>query len=239
MKIENGGVSPSSQFINELTACLPKNQAEILIQIYCAETFPKFRYLFAEKMVMESEEAPSGITKSKASPQSGSQKELGPRQVHLIARTQIHYYLFLTLTLARTPVSIKELRLSSFLNKLSARKTMDALSDLVEAKVVRQIETDHFQAVALDVRFPPRSDSIGDLYGKMDAWDLDFGDAMDFSSVIRKSMIRRVSFRYMHLFLKQIDILFELIKASDELDPRFNNQVIQFIVSFKKGELPG
>ena len=57
--------------------------------------------------------------------------------------------------------------------------------------------------------------------------------------LINKMIVRRVSGRYLALVRKQIDVLFELTKTSDEVDSRYNENVLQLKVSLRQGKLPG
>jgi hypothetical protein len=73
----------------------------------------------------------------------------------------------------------------------------------------------------------------------MDSWDREFSQGMKFETLLTKKLIRRISPRYISLLLNQFSVLFQSVKASDEIDSRHNSEVVQLAVSFSKGKLPG
>ena len=73
----------------------------------------------------------------------------------------------------------------------------------------------------------------------MDEWDGEFSTIFDLNEFARKVFIRRVSYRYLGLIKNNLNNLFDLIRASDELDSKYNNKIIQFSVSVNEGEIPG
>jgi hypothetical protein len=62
---------------------------------------------------------------------------------------------------------------------------------------------------------------------------------MGLDLLVNKMIIRRVSGRYLVIIRKQLEVLFELVKSSDETDIRFNDQVLQLKVALRQGKLPG
>jgi hypothetical protein len=63
--------------------------------------------------------------------------------------------------------------------------------------------------------------------------------AMKFETILTKKIIRRISPRYFGLLRNHFELIFESVKASDEIDIRHNSDVVQLAVSLSKGKLPG
>jgi hypothetical protein len=113
------------------------------------------------------------------------------------------------------------------------------LKQLSGAALVRVAE-EGFEAVSIESRFPDAyNDELKAAYAKFDLWDEEFGARMGLDLLVNKMIIRRVSGRYLVIIRKQLEVLFELVKSSDETDIRFNDQVLQLKVALRQGKLPG
>lgn len=232
MKIEKGNVTPTPDLVSEIAAGVSPEHSERLIQIYCANLFPKFRHIF------QVDEAYKPSPKSN-DPKKRHQKTLNHRQVHALSQSRAHYYLFLVLTLARTSLSQTQLR-ERLTNEFKSMELMtDALEELKSANLIHYPQPQSVQASITDIRFPARTETLAKSYEAMDDWDKTFGEAMEFSNVLQKAITRRISVRYLDILERQMNLFVDLIKSSDELDSRFNNEVVQLKLSFKKGRLPG
>lgn len=227
MRLEQGGL-PSEKVAQEIASALKGELADRLILAYCRCLFPKNSYLFeapaAKKEPAQAEKTyvPSG------------QKELSLKQVAVIAASKANYHLFLAATLARRLVKEKE-----FHEWFNPRELAVSLKQLGEAALVRVTE-EGFEAVSIESRFPDAYNSeLKAAYSKFDLWDEEFGARMGLDLLVNKMIIRRVSGRYLVIIRKQLEVLFELVKSSDETDVRFNDQVLQLKVALRQGKLPG
>lgn len=232
MRLEQGGL-PSEKVVNELASAIKGEAAEHLILKYCTLLFPKHERLFS-------------INEKKAQPSTGAfekqsnelkkampaQKELSMRQVMAIASSKSTYHLFLLLTLSRRPILEAEL--------FSLSKSFQAALRTLASVDLLNVSDDGVEAKSIESRFPDSyNQELKDAYTKFDEWDEDFGIAFGFDLLLNKMLIRRVSGRYLSIIQTQLESLFELIRASDELDYKYNDQVLQLSVTMRKGKLPG
>jgi hypothetical protein len=101
-------------------------------------------------------------------------------------------------------------------------------------------EQGRFVRTAMELRFPEAyTTELKEAYVKFDRWDQNFGKKFNLEQMVNKMLVRRVSGRYLSLVRKQLDLLFELTKTSDEVDDRYNENVLQLMVSLRQGKLPG
>lgn len=235
MKIEKGDAFPSSQLLNQIAKSLPQEESHFLIKVYCAEQFQDFDFLFNVQDSINNRASNLKLNADipKVSELSQGRPELSPRQVNLLARGPQFYYIFVLCTLARNALSPEDL--NPYFSKKVIQETVDVL--LSENILVRTEKG--LTSFAPDVRFPPDSESLAGCYQKFDQWDVLFAEQFEMSEVISKMLIRRISFRYLGLIQKNLEVLFDLIRASDEMDSRHNSHVIQLQVQLKKGVLPG
>lgn len=226
MRLEQGGV-PSEKVTQEIASALKGEWADRLILAHCRCLFPKNTYLFEAPAPKKAEAAPKAYVPS-------GQKELSLKQVAAIAASKTNYHLFLMATLARRLVKEEE-----FLEWFSARELSSSLKQLGEAGLVRVTE-EGFEAVSVESRFPDAyNEDLRAAYAKFDLWDEEFGARVGLDLLVNKMLIRRVSGRYLLIIRKQLDLLFELVKSSDETDVRYNDQVLQLKVVMRQGKLPG
>lgn len=229
MRLEQGGI-PSEKVVNELASSLKKDWGDRLILAYCQSLFPRQSYLFtAPTVAQEPEEEVSARDAS-----GDSQKELTPRQVAALAYNENTYHLFLLSTLARRAIRISEVE------KWFSQKSLSAsLKSLTDAGLV-SLQKGAFEHTAVELRFPAAYNAeLKEAYAKFDLWDESFGRKYGLEQLLNKMIVRRVSGRYLTLLRKQLDVLFELTKTSDEVDQRYNENVLQLKVSLRQGKLPG
>jgi hypothetical protein len=234
MRLEQGGL-PSEKVVKEIAEALG-GQGDSLILSYCRALFPKNAYLFAEAPSAMGRKKPKsmGAPSVAASPVMGAQKELSPRQVAALAARSEAYHLFLLATLARRPLKREELA------RLFSLKSMEeSLSALKEVELLKESE-EGISALSVEAKFPePYNKDLKLAFKQLDQWDESFGAEFQLESSINKMQIRRVSSRYLNLINKHIELIFDLVRSSDESDIRFNDQVVQFKVQLKRGNLPG
>ena len=156
------------------------------------------------------------------------------KQVAALVHSEATYHIFLLSTLAR-----RAIRLSEVEKWFSAKSLANSLTVLSDAGLV-SVSKNGFEHTAVELRFPDAyNDQLKDAYAKFDIWDESFGKKYGLEQLINKMIVRRVSGRYLALVRKQIDVLFELTKTSDEVDSRYNENVLQLKVSLRQGKLPG
>jgi hypothetical protein len=232
MRLEQGAL-PSEKVVNELASTLKKDWADRLILAYCESLFPKQAYLFTH-IATEDEPADELAPRESSSASPEGQKELTPRQVAMLAQNEATYHLFLLSTLARRAIRINEVERWFSVKALNA-----SLKLLGEAGLVN-VSKGEFEHTAVELRFPEAyNNDLKDAYAKFDAWDESFGRKYGLEQLLNKMIVRRVSGRYLALVRKQLDVLFELTKTSDEVDQRYNDNVLQLRVSLRQGKLPG
>ncbi|NUM87814.1 MAG: hypothetical protein HUU37_01285 [Bdellovibrionales bacterium] len=231
MRIEREGALPSAKVMREIASALPEKAGEALVLGYCREQFPEHGFLFPERAFsVEAEPPPAGA------PADGQtkQKELSLRQVATIVKSENHYYTFLLLSLARTPIRLAEIQ-----EHFPARLVPPVLEDLLRERIILE-RGGSYSAVSVETRFPEAyNEELKRAYARMDEWDVDFGKRFQLEPFVNKMMIRRVSPRYLGIIRHQLEGLFDLVRSSDENDARFNESVIQLRVNLRKGRLPG
>jgi hypothetical protein len=229
MRLEQGAL-PSEKVTRELAAVLKGEWPDRLVLAHCRALFPKNTHLFSPPAGSEASASPA----KKAPGGSQGQKELSLKQVALLASSELNYHLFLLSTLARKPISEKEL-----MQWFPAKALSVALKELGDAGLVQKVGGG-FEAVSVESRFPEAyNKELKEAYAKFDLWDEAFGGRFGLDFLMNKMLIRRVSGRYLVIIRKQLDLLFELVKGSDELETRFNENVLQLRVVLRQGKLPG
>lgn len=227
VKIEKNICLPSNILINQMANGLPKEKAEELIQAFGQTIFPQYGYMFAGGKSKK-------ILKTKTSKKleiSSGQKVLSIKQVSSLATRKENYYLFLILTLSRTPIEIEELK--------SLKNFKKVIKDLTDSGIV-VVEDNQVRSTASEFKFPKEKDTqLEAMYAQFDLWDIDFSTDFNFETLINKMMTRRISPRYMSVILKQIDGLADLVRLADESDQTHNTEVIHLHLKVQKGELPG
>jgi hypothetical protein len=229
VKIEKNVVIPSSHLINQIAKSIPKVDAESLIRSYCKMQFENFKYLFNHSEFETITESKTNIVK-KAKLHQG-QKELTEAQVAALALKKENYHLFLLITLSRRPLT--KIEFAKYINLTKGIKV------LIENKIVI-FHGDAYVSASNEFVFPKAySESLKKHYELFDKWDADFENHFGLEKIINKMMIRRISPRYLILIQKQIELLMDLIRASDETDISINDQVIQLQMSLSGGKIAG
>ena len=227
VKIESGKVIPTSTIVNQIAKALPNELAEELIKSFCSQLFNDYSYLFDENVHSQNKTEPN-LTRQV----SQGQKELSLLQVHSLAKSKNHYYLFLILTLSRRPIEVHELKKFSNLNKI--------LKDLEQSEIIIK-NKDSIEARSQEFIFPKvnTDKSLQDIFNQLDQWDNILHQEFEFEKLVNKSMIRRISPRYASVMLKQIDAFTEFVRCSDEFNQKYNSDVISLQINLSLGKLPG
>lgn len=235
MRIEREGALPSAKVVREIASALPEVEGEALVLGYCRDIFPEHSFLFPERgSSPQASKDQAEDAAPVANTSHGKQSELSLRQVSTIVKSENHYYTFLLLSLARTPIT-----LAQFQEHFPAKVVQPVLDDLLKERIITESKS-MYSAVSVETRFPEAyNDELKRAYARMDEWDVDFGKHFQLEQFVNKMMIRRVSPRYLGIIQHQLEGLFDLVRASDENDSRFNESVIQLRVNLRKGRLPG
>jgi hypothetical protein len=233
MRLEQGGL-PSEGLVKELAQALKGEWEDRLVLAYCRALFPKKSYLFGANNAGPAKTAvPAARPDADRAPKTG-QKELTLKQVAALTQTETGYHIFLLSTLARKPIPIDELRQWFSVKALEA-----GLKSLISVELIRE-SPEGIEAIALEAKFPDAyNEELKASYEKFDKWDESFGAQLGLEAMINKMQIRRVSGRYINIIRKQLDVLFELVRSSDEMDARYNDKILQLKVVLRQGNLPG
>lgn len=247
MKIEGGRALPSPAVISSIASLMKPEQRARLIRAYCKSLFPQDASLFTDYTPQSSH---SSSTKKKNTPAPGKineaeltlikQRYLTEAQIACLTRSKIHYYVFLILTLSRRPVSMTELK--ETLKAETPRFAQDfkaALEDLEKSKLAH-IQGDQADCSTKEMKFPSAdTESLKKLYARIDQWNAEFSADLQFEQPINKMLVRRVSKRYHTLLMAQTQLIIDLLKASDEVQQDYNDEVLMLNFTIAKGQLPG
>lgn len=237
MKIEGAKALPSPVMISAIGAALKPTDADRLTLAYCATIFPGQQKLFRLHSVGAATPVPAASKTASDAPALVKQQYLTEAQIAALARSELHYALFLILTLARK--AIDETQLAVLLKPANGSLPF-ALAELEEAKLIRREEDGGIRTIASEMRFPKaETASIQKLYDQVDRWNLEFDKKMEFESLLQKMMIRRVSARYFGVILGHANVMLDLIRASEEIDADYNDDVLMLNFSLSRGRLPG
>lgn len=235
MRLEQGGL-PSEGLVKEIAQAVKGDWEDRLVLSYCRSLFPNKAYLFPEasstrgKVSSELTE-PEPLKSIVGKP---STKELNLKQIAAISQHEHVYHLFLLVTLSRRAIPLEELRQWFSVKALEA-----AVRALEQVDVIKQSK-EGIESIAKEARFPEAySADLKASYEKFDKWDESFGTQLGLEIVINKMQLRRVSGRYISIIQSQLDVLFELVRSSDEMDSKFNDKILQLKVVLKQGTLPG
>lgn len=222
IKCLQGKLTPSSGIVNQMALALNTHDGEELIKAFCVLRFPKFDHLF-----------PHEIDHKPASPLKEfiPKKELTARQVAMIAKTETHYHLFLLLSLARFPLKTTEIETIFKINM------HEIINDLLLVKII-YLDKNHLSPTHTDISFPS-SPSLKKYYKNMDEWDKNFGHLFLFTPELKKTHLRRISWRYLNLIKAHLQLLFDTINSADEIDSKHNDEVIYLQVVLKSGKMIG
>lgn len=233
MKIEGNKVLPSPKIISSISVTLPEEFSDQLVVAYCETIFPTKRLLFQK---MKKPTAPTAhATKAvKTLPTLVQQQYLTESQVGIIGKSQQHYYVFLAVTIARGSILIPELK-----KKLKIKDMKSILEDLIVAKLVT-CENNYVTSISNEMKFPTDvSVTLRKTYDQIDAWNIQAAQYFDFANSMQKMIIRRVSPRYIELILNQANGLFDILRAADETNQSYNEEVMMMNLTISQGKLPG
>src|SRR5262245_20314352 len=100
MRIEGGKALPSPAMITAIGAALEPTDADRLTLAYCATLFPNQQKLFKFQSVGAAAPVPASAKPVADAPALVKQQYLTEAQIAVLARSELHYALFLILTLA-------------------------------------------------------------------------------------------------------------------------------------------
>ncbi len=235
MKIEGSRVLPSAHMVSAIAETLDPDHQQTLIISFCQTLFPTHSAIFNSSK-------PSGRRRRAAELRVPNQQDvtlikprwLTPAQVAAVAKSKVHYFVFLILTLARSPISTLEL--ANILNSADLKRPLDDLSALKLAS----LSGDRVTCIAKELKFPKAdSPAIQGYYEAIDIWNLEFAKEMKFNQSIDKMFVRRVSSRYVPLLAMHAQLMFDSLKAFDEVDQSYNDDVVMVNCSISLGQLPG
>jgi hypothetical protein len=235
MKIEGGKIIPSSQIVSALCSALEDSAAESLMLAYCETIFPQRASVFQKmKKRTKPEKAVATSAPQDTSALKGHQKYLTPAQVACIGKSRSHYYAFLILTLAREPITLVQLA-----DYFKGEKLDLILKDLEKSKLIMNTDDD-IRSISNEMRFPEAQTATEKkLYEQIDVWNANFQQVMGFDTFLQKMLLRRVSTRYLSLIQSHLNVLFDLVRTSDEVEQDHNHEVLMLNVSLQRGQLPG
>ena len=232
-RIENDKTSPSQKVVNSICSLLEKKYADQIILAYCQQLFPQNSYLFNyeddEKDKETLEEIKSDLKLKKV-----EQQELSLRQVNSIGKSNIHYFIFLIITLSRKSVTYESLE-----KRIGDEGFSKAISDLSDSKVIA-LKDGRLYSISSEMRFPkPESSQLRSLYAKLDGWDKDFSNFFTFNKNQDKFLIRRVTTKTKKIVESHCNLIIDLLKNSDEDRPELLDDVVIFNLNMLSGKLPG
>lgn len=233
-KILKGQATPTIDIIGQFSLALPEFADELTIA-YCKDMFPQKEYLFHQQTeqktdVMTTENNLGDLRQNLRSTKSSV---LSEHQIATLCKNKENYFLFLICTMARKPILISELTLL-----MGDKTTESAISDLVESGIILS-SPNGYQTFNTEIKFPAKSKFNENNYKKLDKWDLEFTSVMNMDLLVSKTLLRRVSPRYLGLINGQIQLLLESLRLSDESETKYNSEVVQLSISLFQGKLPG
>lgn len=234
MKIEAGQVVPSHKIVHQIAALVSPGLADELICEYCRAMFPSHGHLFQSSQRAALPSAPREFVAAASSVAAPfRQLELTERQVACIARSSGHYFLFLLVTLARYPIEKK---------KIVARygfKSIDRLiADLVDVKLLGLDAEGRLVPNYPEYKFPKaETDSLKKHFALMDEYDREKIEFFGLTKIRRGQFFRRISPRYVQLIQQNLELTFQMIRMSDESDPRHNTEAVSLAIALHSGPL--
>lgn len=235
MKIEAGQLLPSSDLINQMAKILGEEVGSDLVRAYCQDQFPQHPNLFSGAKAPKENIKKILDVENSVQNRNFGQKDLNLRQVASLAKSLHHYWVFVLATMSRRALTLKEIN-----EAFPEADVPGILRDLVKEKILIMHKEDQIEASYPDIRFPKATtEDLKNQYRRFDQWDQQLVMSSLFQQVFKRTLLRRISPRYLHLAEKQLETLVEMIKSSDEVDPKYNEDVIYLELLFKKGRLPG
>jgi hypothetical protein len=241
MKIEGGKITPSPQVISSMCAALDEEDAQNLMLAYCETLFPERAQLFQKmaknsaKQKLNDRPLPTEETTSAIS----RQKFLTPLQVATISESKGHYFCFLILTLSRSPITLSQIK-SRFPILFADHDIVKSITDDLERVKLIHKENDRVRSISSDMKFPlAETAAQKKQHDAIDLWNLTFYQDAGFEVLHQKMLLRRVSSRYLTVIEAHIKVLLDLVRASDEIDSEYNDDILMLNISLQKGDLPG
>lgn len=219
-KMINQTEKPSPNFIDTLLAMSDNDKKETLIKIYGELMFPKNYQVSAAAQGVK-------FIRQKIS------AELTEFQINEIAKSKIHYYLFLILVL-----KADKLKATILKKQFGNLDTIDVvIDDLVNAQVLIK-HNGYLYSVSPNVKFPPaNTDKIKKFYQQFDDWDKSFPTTFNFEKLIEKTIIRRISARHVPVIQKQLENALDTIRTSEmSLLMRDEEPIIFLQMNLSKGK---
>lgn len=239
MKIESDLHTASANLVDQIAKCLDASERDDLIRQHCRSIFPEYTYLF------QTESIDKGAAVGTSTPVNRA-KELTHRQIACLAKSEDHYHIFLLLCLARRSLSRNELvtpKKRDLADEII--REFESIDLIANEKSNQKPESNSLNKLyklrTTEWRFPAPGDDekLKEAYRKFDLWDQSFDIRHGFQTVMEKMVLRRISPRYLSLIQKQLEICLDLIRSSDEIDPKYNEHSIQIRLQLKSGRLPG
>ena len=231
-RIEASEAIPSAEVVEVMTQTLSAQESDELILSYCESLFPKKKHLFQRNQFF-GEGAPKKESTTTSS--HGLKKELTIQQVRTISQSQNHYFFFVMITLARKGLQPKELE-----QFFSIKELKKVLEDCQKAKLIYEENQCIFPS-NVEILYPKASDfpELVQIYKQLDQWDGVFAQKFKFEVLEKKMHLRRISSRFLDLIQANCGFLNQLIRSSEELDPRYNDEVLHFEIRLERGRIPG
>jgi len=235
-KILKGQAAPTVDIMGQFSLALPDLSDELTIA-YCKDLFPQKDYLFQSGPLQKSDspinKTENDIGDLRQNLRSAKVSVLSEAQIATLCKNKENYFLFLACTMARKPILISEINLL-----MGEKVTKSAVSNLIEAGIIIKTEAG-YQTFNTEIKFPPKSKFNENFYTTLDQWDSEFTTVMNMDLLISKTLLRRISPRYLGLINGQIQLLLESLRLSDESETKYNSEVVQLSISLFQGKLPG
>jgi hypothetical protein len=210
---------PSQNLIDILLSISDTDAKDSLIKIYAELLFPQ-NYQAT---------GPQGVRflKQKVT------VELTEFQVNEMAKSKIHYYLFLILVLKADKIKTTLLK-----KQFGNLETFDiVIKDLIESQVLIH-HNKYIYSISPNVKFPAAtSPKLKKIYEQFDEWDKNFSTAFSFEKLIEKTIIRRISERHLPLIQRQLENVLDTIRTSEtSLMHRDQEPIVFLQLNFTKGK---
>lgn len=211
---------PSQNLIETLLSISDTDAKDAIVKAYCEILFPKNYQATSEQSVK--------FLKQKIN------CELTEYQVSELAKSKIHYYLFLILVLKADKIKANIIK-KQFGN-------LDAFDVVIEDLVNSQVLIRHngyIYSVSPNVKFPAAasSDKLKKFYQQFDDWDKSFPTTFSFEKVLEKTIIRRISTRHLPIIQKQLENVLDTIRTSEtSLIQRDQEPIVFLQLNFSKGK---
>lgn len=210
---------PTQNLVDILLSISDTEMKEALVKIYCEILFPQ-NYQAT---------APQGVRFLKQKINA----ELTEYQVSEIAKSKIHYYLFLILVLKADKIKASLLK-----KQFGGNDAIDVvIEDLINCHVLIS-NNGYIYSVSPNVKFPAAgSDRIKKFYQQFDEWDKQFPTTFNFEKVLEKTIIRRISTRHLPIIQKQLENTLDIIRTSEtSLIHRDQEPIVFLQLNFSKGK---